>query len=134
MTSRGSVRPTRVADQIRRELGSLVVRDVADPRLAGIVISGVDVSRDLAHAKVFVTLRESAGVETTLRALRNATGFLRHKLAHRMRMRVMPELDFVHDTTLDTASRIDYLIDRALAGEPPADSRSNPDGSRTRDR
>jgi len=122
LISKDLVRPTRVADQIRRELGSLIVRDVSDPRLEGIMISGVEVSRDLAHAKVFVTLRESVELDPTLRVLRQATGYLRYKLAQRVRMRVMPELDFHYDSTLDTANRIDRLIDRAVAQERPADA------------
>lgn len=120
-------RPQRIADQIQRELGETIVREVADPRLEGIVVSGVEVSRDLAHAKVFITVAERADPKATLKVLVKAAGFLRHKLAQRLKIRVLPNLKFVYDETLDRANRIDSLIDEALASDKGSAAGGAPD-------
>ena len=107
-------RAIRVADQIRRELGDLLLREVSDPGLAGLVISDVEVSRDLAHAKVYYLAPGGADPAEREKALARAAGFLRRKLGERLRLRLVPELVFRPDTTLDTASRIEHLLETAL--------------------
>jgi ribosome-binding factor A len=110
-------RSARVGQQIQRELGELLAREAADPRLHGVTVSAVEVSRDLAHAKVYVTfLDPGEDRQAALKALHHAGGYLRTELAHRMRMRVMPHLRFLHDDTQERGDRLDALIDRAVAG------------------
>ena len=100
----------RVADQLQRELGELV-RGVKDPRVVGLItVSGVDVSPDLAHAKVFVTVLECEAPEETVAGLNSAAGFLRGRLAERLRMRGVPRLVFHYDATLDRAERVEHLL------------------------
>ena len=100
----------RVADQIQRELGELV-REVKDPRVAGMVtIAGVDVSPDLANAKVFVTVLQSDEPEATVAALNRAAGFLRGRLGQRLKLRGTPRLVFQYDATLDRAERVEQLL------------------------
>jgi ribosome-binding factor A len=102
----------RVADQIQRELGGLV-RRVRDPRVAGLItISGVDVSPDLGHAKVFVTVLECDAPADAVAGLNSAAGFLRRQLGQRLRLRGVPELVFHYDTTLDQAERIEAVLQR----------------------
>lgn len=100
----------RVADQLQRELGDLV-RGIKDPAVTGMVtISGVDVSPDLSHAKVFVTLMQCEAPADTVAGLNRAAGFLRGRLGRRLRLRGVPRLVFEYDATLDRAERVERLL------------------------
>jgi ribosome-binding factor A len=117
-------RSERVAGQIRRELAQLIQQEIKDPEVGFISLSDVEVTRDLSHAKVFITVFESAKAETTIAALRRAAGYLRHRLGQEMRIRSVPELHFHHDASVETGLRMDGLIGAALAsdrGNPEAD-------------
>ncbi|MFP4080753.1 MAG: 30S ribosome-binding factor RbfA [Ectothiorhodospira sp.] len=109
-------RPQRVGDQIQRELSELIRQELKDPRVGMLTLSGVEVSRDLAHAKVFFTvLGDEEAVAGTTQGLRRAAGFLRRALGQRMRIRVVPELHFHYDDTQARGARISALIDQAVA-------------------
>ena len=111
-------RTRRVGEQVQRELAGLVHEEIKDPRLGMVSISGVEVSSDLAHAKVFISvLGDDAAVTASLRVLNNAAGFLRRKLGARMRLRVVPRVRFFHDRSLAEGARMDALISRAVAGK-----------------
>jgi len=100
----------RVADQVQRELGDLL-RKVKDPRVTGMVtISGVDVSPDLAQAKVFITVMQSDTPEATVAGLNRAAGFLRGRLGKRLELRATPRLVFEYDPTLDRVDRVESLL------------------------
>jgi len=100
----------RVADQIQRELGDLL-RGVKDPRVQGLItVSGVDVSPDLKHAKVFVTVLETDTPEASVTALNGASSFLRSQLGRRLQLRAVPRLAFHYDATLDQADRVQRLL------------------------
>jgi len=106
-----------VADQIQREIAEILRREVSDPRLARATVSGVEVSRDMAHAKVYVTFLEmdENAAEADLHALERASGFLRSGLARRLQIRSVPDLQFIHDTSAARGIRLDALIEDALA-------------------
>lgn len=109
-------RSDRVGDQIQRELAELIRLEVKDPRVGMITLADVEVSRDLAHAKVFFT--QLGGEEKGLEAqqgLNHAAGFLRRALGQRMRLRSVPQLRFVYDDTPERGARMSSLIDQALA-------------------
>lgn len=111
-------RTRRVGEQVQRELAGLVHEEIKDPRLGMVSISGVEVSSDLAHAKVFISvLGDDAAVTASLRVLNNAAGFLRRKLGARMRLRIVPRLQFFHDRSLAEGARMDALISAALSGK-----------------
>ena len=114
-------RAARLESQIRRDLAGLLQREIADPRLASVTVSEVEVARDLACARVHVQMSpgEDQDHEETLRALRRAARYLRTRLAGRLRIRNVPELRFEHDRSPETASR----IERLLAGPEGADGR-----------
>ncbi|WP_127476836.1 30S ribosome-binding factor RbfA [Sulfurivermis fontis] len=114
-----STRSRRVGEQMQRELALLIQQELKDPRLGMITVSGVEVTRDFAHAKVFVTvLGDDAGqVEKSLEGLRHAAGFLRRELGRRMQLRTIPELHFVHDTSVERGTRLSALIDQAVASD-----------------
>ncbi len=111
-------RSDRVADAVQRELADLIRREIRDPRLAMINVTGVDVTRDLASAKVFINFIEAlSDQEHTERTavLNKAAGFIRSQLMHRMRLRVTPKLTFLYDATGDRGRHLSALIDYAVA-------------------
>ncbi len=112
-------RSVRVADQLQREIALLVVHEVADPRVGAVTISGVDLSPDMSHARVFVTPGHGTDARESVDALNRAAGFLRSRLGRRLRMRRIPRLVFEHDRTLEHALRIDALIDAAAVSPRP---------------
>lgn len=111
-------RSRRVEEQLKRILSELIRREVKDPRLGPVTVTAVEVSRDLGHARVFVTpfagLGEPAHVIETLQ---HAAGYLRHELRKAMSLRVTPELDFRLDESIERGARLSRLIDEALASD-----------------
>lgn len=113
-------RSLRVADQIQRELAVLIRDEVKDPRMGMVSISGVEVSRDMAHAKVYVSvLGDEQAAADSLEALNHAAGFLRRELGRSMRLRTVPQLRFIHDRSLEEGARMSALIDEALGTRKP---------------
>jgi len=110
-------RSERVAGQIRRELATLIQQEVKNPQVGFISLSDVEVTRDLAHAKVFITVFESEKAAETLKALQGAAGYLRRRLGQEMRIRSVPELHFHHDSSVETGQKMDQLISSALAAD-----------------
>jgi len=110
-------RTERVADLIQRELSIIIQRESQDPRFSLITISGVNVARDLAQAKVYITSYQIEGedkLKEILRALNKASGFFRSMLASRIQLRTTPQLFFVYDESIEYGSRLSTLIDEAL--------------------
>lgn len=123
--SREFPRASRLADQIQRDLSETIRSELKDPRVGMITITAVEVSRDLSHARVFVSALASAeAMEETLDALRHAAGFLRSRLAHSLTSRTVPELQFVYDESVERGARLSRLIDEA--NQPPAGSDTDP--------
>lgn len=116
----GVERSNRIADQIQRELAELVRLEVRDPRVKLVTLTGVELSRDHSHAKVFFTVLGSPDhVEETEQGLQRAAGFLRSSLAHRLSTRTVPELHFAYDESIERGVRLSRMIDEAVAPPPP---------------
>lgn len=110
-------RTDRIADVMQRELSVIIQQELKDPRVGMITIADVRVSKDLAYAKVFVSVMMEDKAEETLEGLNKAAGFLRAQIAKRMSIRVIPQLSFVYDDTTIKANRISRLIDNAVASD-----------------
>jgi len=111
-------RTRRVGEQIQRELAELIRSELKDPRLGMVSISAVQVSRDLSHAKVYASVLGSEEQSTaSIKVLNHAAGFLRHKLGKLMHIRVIPELHFFLDRSLEEGARLGALIDEAIASD-----------------
>jgi ribosome-binding factor A len=120
-------RSLRIADQIQRELADLIRNELKDPRIRMLTLTGVEVSHDYAHAKVFyTTLRSESDNFLINNGLEHAAGFLRSQLSHRLKLRVVPQLHFVYDQSIERGVRLSQLIDEAVAREG---SSSEPDES-----
>lgn len=114
------IRQQRTAEQIRVILSDLVLRDLNDPRLQGLTITGVKIDRELTHADIYVNaLGDETREAEVMAALSGATGFFRHELAGRLRVRTVPNLHFHWDPTLAHAVRIDELLASIDIPAPP---------------
>jgi ribosome-binding factor A len=108
----------RVADQIQRELSDILRSELKDPRVGMITLTGVEVSPDLAHAKVYFTSLADAEQRAEAHAgLRRAGGFLRSMLGARLKIHNTPELHFVYDESVETGIRLTHLIEEAVASD-----------------
>ena len=144
-------RTDRVAEQMHRELAELVRLEVKDPRVRMVTLTGVEVARDYSHAKVFYTVLSNslpprtaplsnspppAGERTNgsspegggkkamsavQEGLERASGFLRSQVAHRMKLRITPQLHFVFDASVERGANLSQLIDQAVASDHKAD-------------
>ena len=113
-------RTERVADYLRQELARLLQSELRDPRIGMVSVNAVEVSRDLAHAKVFVTFMEcdsEPAAADRLGVLDGAAGFLRTQISRDARMRTVPRLRFVYDASVVRGRSVSDLIDRALADD-----------------
>lgn len=108
-----SRRTERLNDQLREEISDLILRELKDPGIAGLVgITEVDVAPDLSYARVFVSVLGSEEERaSTLRALAKGAGFVRRSLRRRLSIRRIPELAFLADDSLERGARILSLLD-----------------------
>jgi len=115
--SRDFSRTDRVAQQIQKEVATIIQREVKDPRLGMVTVNAVEVTRDLAYAKVFVTFftLEGQSEQESVTILNDAAGFIRSLLAKRIKARIMPELRFVYDKSLVEGVRMTNLVNQAVA-------------------
>lgn len=110
-------RTDRLADAIQRLLAQAIQFEVRDPRVGMVNINDVEVSRDLSHARVFVTYvdRETDDeIDESTKALNKASGFLRSVLAKELDIRMTPRLSFIYDKTSVKEQALSSLIDRAV--------------------
>ena len=108
-------RTLRVADQVQRELASLIQNEIMDPRIGMITLTGVEVTRDYAYAKVFyTTLGGNENAQLVGEGLKQAAGFLRSQLAGKIRLRIVPQLQFVYDESIERGIKLSRLIDEAV--------------------
>ena len=110
-------RSERVAGSLRRELAQIIQMEIRDPEIGFIGLSDVEVTRDLSHAKVFVTVFEHEKAASSVKALNQAAGFLRKRLGQEMRIRSVPELHFHHDASVETGRHMDDLIETAVSSD-----------------
>jgi ribosome-binding factor A len=108
---RRSGRPQKLGDLIQRELSELLQRELRDPRVGMITITGVDVSPDFSHAKVFFTALGREHVDDATQGLKRAAGFLRSQLARRIKLYTTPELRFEYDESVERGDRLSRLIE-----------------------
>jgi ribosome-binding factor A len=111
-------RTLRIAEQIQRDLAELLRLEVKDPRIGMVTLTDVEVTSDYAHAKVFfTTLGDAAQIAAATEGLNRAAGFLRHELGHRIKLRSIPQLHFIHDESVERGVRLSQLIDAAVSSD-----------------
>jgi ribosome-binding factor A len=118
-------RSQRVSQEMQKEIAIILQREVKDPRIGMATVSGVEISRDLAYAKVFVTFLNLSGGEKSedemvaegLTALNEAAGFIRSLLGKAMRLRIVPELTFAYDNSLVEGMRMSNLVSNVVKSD-----------------
>nr|WP_136249614.1 30S ribosome-binding factor RbfA [Ningiella ruwaisensis] len=114
-------RTDRVAQQIHKEVASILQHEFKhrEPEVGMITVSGAEVSRDLSHAKIFITfyVNDEEKIKHDLKTLQDAKGFIRGVLARRVRMRNIPSLHFVRDSSIVEGARISALVNEAIAND-----------------
>ena len=111
-------RTRRIGEQIRRDLAELIRAELRDPRLTLVSTTSVEVSRDLAYARIYVTAVCELGERAELVAeLNRAAPLLRRELGRRMRTRTVPKLEFRYDEVVEHGARLSALIDAAVAAD-----------------
>ncbi len=124
MAQKSFHRSDRVSAQLRRELGTLVHEAVRNHGLPSVSVSDVEVTRDLEHAKIFVTALQPERAKEAMKALKELAPEIRYQLAQSVKMRHVPELHFQYDESFDRGERIDNLLrdlpdaDRVDDGKP----------------
>lgn len=118
-------RRARIADQIQRSLADVIRLELRDPRVGMVTLTGIEISRDQSHAKIFFTvLGPPSAAADAQEGLQRAAGFLRSSLAHRMSTRTVPELHFEYDESVERGVRLARLIDEAVKPTAPAPRRT----------
>jgi len=114
-----SRRAQKVAQAVREVVSMAILAELKDPRVRDVTVTYVEVSGDLRHAKVHVSVMgEEAKQQLSLRGLRSAAGFLQSKLASRIDTRYTPRLDFILDQGVKKSIAIAQILDRVLPGPP----------------
>lgn len=107
-----SRRPQRLALEIQHEISQILLRNLKDRRIGFVTVTGVEMSPDLRHAKVYVsTMGNAAEKKASLDTLNHAAGWIRRELGQRIRIKFLPEIVFHYDTSQEYGERIDRLLD-----------------------
>lgn len=110
----------RITQEMQKEIAIIMQRKIRDPRVGMVTVSGVELSRDLAYAKIFVTfLNENTPeqVKTGVQVLQAATGFIRNLLGKAMQLRMVPELTFFYDNSLMEGMRMSNLVSQVVQND-----------------
>ena len=123
-------RTDRVDELLRQEIGQILARDVADPRIGFATVTDVETSPDLRHARVWVSvIGQKADREATIHALERAMLFVRRELGTRLRIKRIPELHVRVDDSAERGTRVLHLLSELESGvtpEEPSDGESLP--------
>lgn len=119
-------RAQRIGDQIRKELGRIILQEVKDRRIQFVALTDVTVSRDLSFAKVFyVIVDENQDKSKVEAALTKATGFLRSRIADELQLRVTPKLRFIYDDSTEHGRHIAALLAKAKVNPDTEDKQES---------
>ena len=123
-------RAIRVGDILLKELADLLMRRVRDPRVTGVTLTGIRVSNDLKHAKVYFSLiGDEQAIMEVQEGLESAKGFIKREIGQRMELKYVPDIVFKHDPSLATGERMEKLFQNMKAGRSSEwDKQEDPNG------
>ena len=107
-----NIKTERINHMIREEISKILMLEVKDENIKFVTVTDCDTSNDLSYCKVYVTVLDSEKKEETLKALNNASSFIRGELAKRIEIRNIPELKFFYDESISYGEKIDKIIDK----------------------
>ena len=121
MSGTSSKRAVRVGDQLLKEVADLLARKVKDPRVKGVTLTGISLSNDLRHAKIFFSiLGDEEAVRKALKGLDSAKGFIKREVSLGMELRYTPEIAFRHDPSLRVGAHMEKVL-QGLKSMTPSD-------------
>ncbi len=103
-------RSIRVGDLLKEEIADIIMHKLKDPRLGFITVTGVDVSNDLKHAKVYVSILEDVKRSETLKILISSAKFIRSELGRKVRIKYLPDIIFKLDESLEYGAKISKIL------------------------
>ncbi|MEJ2723945.1 MAG: 30S ribosome-binding factor RbfA [Deltaproteobacteria bacterium] len=123
-------RAIRVGDVLLKEMAYLLMRRVKDPRVKGVTLTGVQVSNDLKHAKVYFSLiGDEKEIIQVQQGLESAKGFIKREIGLRMELKYVPDIVFKHDPSLATGERMEKILQNVKAGRSSeGDAQEDPNG------
>src|SRR4026209_2297188 len=117
-----TARTDRIDELLRQEIGVIIAREIADPRVGFATVTSVETTPDLRHAKVFVSvIGQAADRKATLSALGRAMPFVQHELGKRLRLKRIPQFHLELDDSLERGTRVLHLLQELEAGHVPDD-------------
>jgi len=121
-----SFRTQKVADVLRKEISELLHTEIADPGVGFVTVTGVEVTKDIRNAKVFVSVMgDAARKQESVKALNRAKTFIQKLLRERVRLRFVPILHFILDESIDYGSRIDTILEKLNAERSAYDTQTH---------
>jgi len=116
-------RAVRVGDQIFKEISYLLLERVTDPRVKGVTITGVDLSKDLKRARVFFSIMgDQDQVKRAQTGLDSAKGYIKREMGFRMTLKYIPEIMFIYDPSLKSGSEMEKLFEKLKSDESRKDT------------
>ncbi len=107
-----SIKTQRIASNIVKEISYILAYEVKDNDIKFVTVTDCKLTTDLSYAKIYVTVLDNNKKETTLKALKDDSGFIRKELAERIDIRHIPELEFVYDESIEYGKKIEDLIEK----------------------
>ena len=107
-----SIKIDRIASNLVKEISYILMTEVKDPNVKFVTVTDCKVTNDLSYAKVYVTMLNNEFREETMNALKSASGFIRHELMDRVETRHIPVLAFVYDDSIESATKIENIIEK----------------------
>ncbi len=105
-----SIKIERIASSMEKEISEILRLEIKDEQIKFVTVTACHVTNDLSFAKVYVTVLDENKIDTTIKALNNAKGFIRKELANRLDIRHMPELEFIYDDSIAYGKKIEDKI------------------------
>ena len=107
-----SVKIDRIASNLVKEISYILMTEVKDPDIKFVTVTDCKVTNDLSYAKVYVTVFNQDRINETMKALKDARGFIRHELMDRVDIRHTPELKFIYDNSIEYGNHIESIIEK----------------------
>lgn len=107
-----SIKTQRIASNIVKELSYILAYEVKDEDIKFVTVTDCKLAPDLSYAKIYVTVFDKEKIDSTMKSLKDASGFIRRELANRVEMRHTPELEFVYDESIEYGKKIEDIIEK----------------------
>jgi ribosome-binding factor A len=117
-------RSVRVGDQILKEIADLLIRKIKDPRVKGVTLTGIQLSEDLRHAKVYFSVLGNKGdIKKNQAGLDSAKGYIKREIGLRLHLRYIPDILFKHDSALEIGEQMEKLFQKIRQDVPGSDDK-----------